>query len=109
MVQIYQHNTQQVTTTEVRLDAIWGALDDLHTAIMESSGQVTQKDMEMLEWLHEMGYMVQEAIEELEGRMAQAKPQPTIHLVEKPSGAKSSTPNLTISSPRVLRRDEIGS
>lgn len=106
MVHIYQHNTQQVTATELHLDALWGALDELHTNVVE--GQFDHNEPDLLNWLHEMHFMMQETIEELEARLAEAESQPTIRLVPKQDGANSKTVKPTAAMVHIVRRDDTG-
>jgi hypothetical protein len=107
MVHIYQHNTQQVTATELQLDALWSALDDLHTHVVE--GELDHPDeADVLNWLREMRYMMQETIEELEGRMAQAEPQPTMRLVQKAEGANRQPTKHVAAVVYIVRRDDTG-
>lgn len=106
MVHIYQHNAQQVTATELHLDALWGALDELHTNVVE--GELDQHEPDLLEWLREMSYMMQETIEELEARLAQTESQPTIRLLAKQDGANSKTAKQTAVVVHIVRRDDTG-
>ncbi len=72
MIQIYPQNQPQVSNFDVRLDALLGALDDLHSMVSEGE-TLPLNDSELLNWLYEIRYTVQETIEELEVRAASSR------------------------------------
>jgi hypothetical protein len=76
--------TLQLLITEARLAGMLETMDDLHTAASDDTlnQTVTVSRTDMIDWLHELMYLAQETLSEIEAQEAET-PVAMLRLVRK--------------------------